>query len=141
MDFESFRCRYIYFRALSEVDGKRWASVAEFAVRYTTDQNVKASTAINRVNSTPPAVDLTDFEGFKVFPVPFDDQLNIKGIKSKKAIRSIRLVSTDGRVSKPRVKFDGDILTVDTRELLSGIYVLYFEDNGVTKKIKVVKGR
>lgn len=141
VDFESFRCRYMYFRALSEVDGKRWASVAEFAVRYTTDQNVKASTAINRVNSTPPAVDLTDFEGFKVFPVPFDDQLNIKGIKSKKAIRSIRLVSTDGRVSKPRVKFDGDILTVDTRELLSGIYVLYFEENGVTKKIKVVKGR
>ncbi|TRX60748.1 T9SS type A sorting domain-containing protein [Fulvivirga sp. M361] len=139
VDFNKFRCRYVYFRALSEVDGKRWTSVAEFAVRYTTDENARVANETDRASGARPMVDLSDFDGLKVFPVPFEDQLNIKGITSKKVIHSMKLISVGGKVDKPRIKMNNDVVTIDTRELSSGLYILHFEENGVIKKLKVVK--
>lgn len=137
VEFSKFKCRYIYFRALSEVDGKRWASVAELTVRYKPQAN--ARTTKQSANTKRPAVDLRDFGGLKVFPVPFKDYLNIEGISSKKAIRSIRLIGVDGVVRQPRVKNKGRYISIDTSKLSGGFYVLYLEENGVVKKISLLK--
>ena len=139
VEFEKFRCRYVYLRALSEVDGKRWASIAEFKAQYVVDQNTRPGNMTNRVSSAAPTVDLNDFEGLQVFPVPFSDELNVKGIGSKKVIRSMKLISTGGAVNKPKLKVSDDVITIDTRDLSSGLYILYFEENGTAKRIKVVK--
>lgn len=136
VDFAKFRGRYVYFRALSEVDGKRWASVAEFTVRYqpSTSTVQRATTDAER-----PKVDLHDFSGVKIFPVPFNDQLHIQGITSTKAIRSIRLVGVNGFTQRPRISTNGAQVTIDTSKLPKGFYVLYFEQNGVAKKVSLLK--
>ncbi|WP_282086873.1 discoidin domain-containing protein [Aquimarina algiphila] len=139
VEFDTFRCRYIYFRALSEVDDKRWASVAEFTVRYTPSQNAGRFASKKILNTPPPAVDLSDFDGIKVFPIPFNDKLTIKGITSKKAVRSIQLIGTNGRTQRTKNVLDKDIITIDTHKLLNGFYVLHIEQNGVQKSIKVFK--
>ena len=139
VDFAKFRCRYVYFRALSEVDGKRWASVAEFTVRYERQNNARQASQQVVANTKRPKVDLHDFSGIKVFPVPFQDQLNVQGITSRKAIRSIRLIGVDGITRRTRVSTKGNLITIDTSRLPKGFYVLYFEENGVAKKVSLLK--
>jgi hypothetical protein len=136
VDFAKFRGRYVYFRALSEVDGKRWASVAEFTVRY---QPSTSATQRVATDAERPKVDLHDFSGIKVFPVPFNDQLHVQGISSTKAIRSIRLIGVNGFTLRPRIKTNGAQVTIDTSKLPKGFYVLYFEQNGVAKKVSLLK--
>ena len=142
MDFAKFRCRYLYFRALSEVDGKRWATVAEFTVRYERQTNSRQTTQFSNLPSERPKVDLHDFSGIKIFPVPFNDQLHIEGLTSRQAIRSIRLTGVDGITRRPRVsrmKNEANRVTVDTSKLPKGFYVLYFEEAGVAKKVSILK--
>jgi len=140
VEFDRFRCRYVYFRALSEVDDKRWASVAEFTVRYTPEQNTLPIEGTSQIkNTAPPVVDLTDFEGIKVYPIPFKDVLTLKGITSKKAIRSIRLISSNGLVHRIKVAPNGNQISMDTHQLSKGFYILQIEKNGIKKSIKVFK--
>ncbi|OJJ15183.1 hypothetical protein BKI52_39655 [marine bacterium AO1-C] len=139
VDFAKFRCRYVYFRALSEVDDKRWASVAELTVRYERQTSTVQAQQEVTTDEVPPKVDLHDFSGIKVFPVPFSDQLNIQGITSRKAIRSIRLIGVDGVIHRAKVRTEGTHITVDTSKLPKGFYILYFEKNGVAKKVSLLK--
>ncbi len=139
VEFDTFRCRYVYFRALSEVDGKRWASVAEFTARYTPSQNDRRFANKEVLNTPPPMVDLSDFDGIKVFPIPFKDKLTIKGVTSKKTVRSIQLIGTNGDIQRTKTLIDNDNITIDTHKLLHGFYILRIEQNGIPKSIKVFK--
>ncbi len=139
VEFDKFKCRYIYFRALSEVDDKRWASVAEFTVRYTPGQTNPEALNAPIQNSVPPTVDLTDFDGIKVFPIPFGNELMIKGVSSKKAARSIQLIGTNGKLQRTKTFLNGDLITLDTHQLLKGFYILRIEQNGTEKNIKIFK--
>ena len=136
VDFDKFRCRYIRFQAISEVDGGRWASVAELTVRYEHQTNGRQT---SQNTATDTKVDLQNFSGIKVFPVPFNNQLNIQGITSRKTIRSIRLIGVDGITRRASVKSEGKYLTIDTSKLPKGFYTLYLEENGVSKKIRLLK--
>ena len=137
VEFEKFTCRYLYFRAISEVDGKRWASVAEFTVRYTPNPSVKTKDS----NEARPTfdVDLTDFAGLQIYPVPFTNRIHIKGIESTKVLRSMKLISTDGRVYKAKHKMDNGLATINTSHLKNGIYLLQFEINNQVKIVRIVK--
>ncbi len=139
VDFTAFNTRYLYFRALSEVDNKRWTSVAEFTVRYTAGQSARLADKTNMSDAIPPTIDLNDFDGVKVFPIPFDAVLNVQGITSKKTIRSMKLIGLDGNTRKVKTQMSNDILNIDTSELPSGIYILYYEDNNTPKRIRVLK--
>lgn len=138
VEFDKFSCRYIYFRALSEVDDKRWASVAEFTVRYTASGSTTRR-AEKQVYTTPPTVDVNDFDGLTVFPIPFSDQLTIKGITSKKAARTIQLIGNNGVLQRTKVTRNSDEININTQSLSKGFYILTIEQNGVKKSIKVFK--
>lgn len=139
VEFEKFRCRYIYFRALSEVDGKRWASVAEISARYlpSTSNTSIADAQIKKL--TPPSVELNDFNGVKVFPIPFKNEITIQGITSKKEIRSIQLIGTNGVVHKTKASWSNDRVVISTNSLSPGFYILQLVQNGIKKSIKVFK--
>jgi len=139
VEFDTFNCRYLYFRALSEVDDKRWASVAEFTVRYNTSEQTDIMPAIQNTDTTPPLVDLTDFDGIKVFPIPFTDKIIIDGISSKKTARSIQLIGSNGAVQKAKVSINGKQATIDTQKLAKGFYILKMQKDGVQKNIKILK--
>ncbi len=139
VEFEKFRSRYIYFRALSEVDDKRWASVAELTVRYTSSQNTTRLANQDIINTERPLVDVTDFDGIKVFPVPFKNKLTIKGVSSKKAMRSIKLIGANGVAQKTKATVEENTITLDTDQLPNGFYVLHIFQNGIKKSIKVFK--
>ncbi|MBP2833147.1 discoidin domain-containing protein [Aquimarina sp. U1-2] len=140
VDFEKFTGQYLYFRALSEVDGKRWASVAEFTVRYTPAQDeARLATKDTESAPTPPAVDLTDFEGIKVFPIPFGDELTIKGVTSKKTARSIQLIGINGISQRIKPVVNGNEISIDTNRLPKGFYILRILQDGNEKNIKVFK--
>jgi len=138
-EFDTFRARYVYFRALSEVDGKRWASVAEITMRYTPSPNINRLANKEVSNQNRPVVDLTDFDGIKVFPIPFTNSFTIKGISSKKAVRSIKLVGTNGILQKVKITSTGKDVLIDTYKLPTGFYILQIEQNGREKFIKVFK--
>ncbi len=144
-DFEQFKTRYLYFRALSEVDDKRWASVAEFSVKY-----INNPTAVSQVNEletspieanqeTPPNVDLHDFNGVKVFPIPFKNKLTIKGITSNKIAKKLKLIGINGKVLPVQKTFDGENLIINVNSIDTGFYILQFEDGKNRKSIKVFK--
>ncbi|AUP80955.1 discoidin domain-containing protein [Flavivirga eckloniae] len=140
VEFDKFRCRYVKFRALSEVDGKKWASVAELVVRYIPEENAPSLEEPAAIEEITPEVDLNDFSGMRVFPVPFTNEINIAGVTSKKAIRSVRLIGIDGKVEKIKTSTkSNNILTISTGNLSSGFYMLSFEEEGKTKTIKVYK--
>ncbi|WP_299709988.1 discoidin domain-containing protein [uncultured Tenacibaculum sp.] len=145
-DFEQFKTRYLYFRALSEVDGKRWASVAEFSVKYIeTPEVVSQAEGTGDVapvvseNETPPNVDLQDFEGIKVFPIPFKDKLIVKGIPSKKSARNLKLIGVNGKVLPIGKVYDGENLIINVNTISTGFYILQFEDGKTMRSIKVFK--
>ncbi|SEM07973.1 Por secretion system C-terminal sorting domain-containing protein [Aquimarina amphilecti] len=139
VEFDAFNCRYLYFRALSEVDDKQWASVAEFTVRYNTSEQIDIMPTIQNTDITPPLVDLTDFDGIKVFPIPFTDKITIDGIISKKTARSIQLIGSNGAVQKTKVSINGKQATIDTQKLAKGLYILKVQKDGVQKNIKILK--
>ncbi|WP_299258675.1 discoidin domain-containing protein [uncultured Aquimarina sp.] len=139
VDFEKFSCRYVYFRALSEVDDKTWASVAEFTVRYTPLQNTSRLVNNQLIHASPPSVDLSDFDGIKVFPIPFKNKITIKGVLSKKTLHSMELVGTNGVIQKTKTSFNEDQIIIDTQELAKGFYILHIKKDGVEKRIKILK--
>lgn len=139
VDFDSFRSRYLYFRTLSEVDGKRWASVAEFTVRYTNTQNSREAHKLVTPNEMPPMVDLNKYDEIKVFPVPFVDELNIKVSNTQKVAESIRLMSLDGRVHAVTLKTEDDVIKINTQMLPAGGYLLYFKKGRKEQVMHVIK--
>ncbi|WP_299604457.1 discoidin domain-containing protein [uncultured Aquimarina sp.] len=141
VEFDSFNTRYIYFRALSEVDEKRWASVAELTVRYLPSATNNTPTTYNTTNTapTPPIVDSYNFEGIKVYPIPFKDEIIVKGISSKQAVRSIKLFGTDGGIQKVKTNRDGDDIKILAPNLNTGFYILQLEKDNVQKRIKIFK--
>ncbi|MEM6831104.1 MAG: discoidin domain-containing protein, partial [Bacteroidota bacterium] len=142
VDFNKFRTRYVNFRALSEVDGKRWATVAEFTARYLPDDNENQNARATQEEvpgATPPEVNLDELEGLKIFPIPFANELTIRGINFKKSVRSIKFIGVDGREFKIRFKTTNDGAVFDTSKLLKGMYVLHLEEAEQTRTLRVFK--
>ncbi|SHJ48998.1 Por secretion system C-terminal sorting domain-containing protein [Aquimarina spongiae] len=139
VELNNFSCRYVYFRALSEVDGKRWASVAELSFKYLAP-SARNFVANKQSESTPPpVVDLQDFDGIIVYPVPFRDHLTVKGITSKKEVRSIQLIGNNGVVQPIKVEVTEQGIQLDAHALSKGFYILRIQKDGVEKSVKVFK--
>ena len=143
IDFEEFSTRYIYFRALSEVDDKRWASVAEVTVKYTNTSNQAQpesdqSQPLSNIE-TPPNVDLEDFNGIKVYPIPFENSLTIKGVSSKKQISQLKLIGNNGIIYPLKTELINNNLVLNVNKIPRGFYVLQFEMNKQIKTIKIFK--
>ncbi|WP_075344041.1 discoidin domain-containing protein [Tenacibaculum agarivorans] len=145
-DFKQFKTRYLYFRALSEVDGKRWASVAEFSVKYINIPTVASEIEGGNViapsvveSQTQPNVDLQDFEGVKVFPVPFKNKLIVKGLKTRKSARSLKLIGINGQVVPIGKGYDGENLIINVNDASTGFYIIQFEEGSTMKSFKVFK--
>ncbi len=141
IDFKKFTTRYIYFRALSEVDDKRWASAAELTVRYQKAQPVQGGIEPEPITKikTPPLVDLEDFNGIKVYPIPFKNELTVKGISSKDKIKNIRLIGVNGIKLPLRTTIIDDNLIINTDEISTGFYMLQFQKGAKIKSVKVFK--
>ncbi|MFD0992493.1 discoidin domain-containing protein [Tenacibaculum geojense] len=140
-DFEKFKTRYLYFRALSEVDGKRWASVAEFSVKYinTPATSISQEPLSEPISSVTPEVDLQDFEGVKVYPIPFKDKLFVKGNLTKKEIKSVKLIGVNGKQLPIKKSYDGNTLQIDVNTVNTGFYILRMKNQNNVKSFKVLK--
>ncbi len=140
-DFEKFKTRYLYFRALSEVDGKRWASVAEFSVKYinTPATSINQEPSSEPISSVTPEVDLQDFEGIKVYPIPFKDKLFVKGNFTKKEIKSVKLIGVNGKQLPIKKSYDGNTLQIDVNTVNRGFYILRMKNQNNVKSFKVLK--
>ncbi len=139
-EFDAFSCRYVYLRSVSAIDGKRWASIAEFSVRYLSNLSKAPYAGLRSIhNETPPAVELNKHGDLEIYPVPFQQELHIKGLESKKSIRSVRILGVDGFTYKPKYEYSNGNMRIDTRPLSNGIYILSYEDKGISKSVKIIK--
>lgn len=140
-DFEKFKTRYLYFRALSEVDGKRWTSVAEFSVKYinTPATSINQKPLSEPISSVTPEVDLQDFEGVKVYPIPFKDKLFVKGNFTKKEIKSVKLIGVNGKQLPIKKSYDCNTLQIDVNTVNRGFYILRMKNQNNVKSFKVLK--
>ncbi len=139
VEFNNFNGRYIYFRALSEVDGKRWASVAELSFRYIPSPEISRLASKESTPVTPPTVDVDDFDGITIYPIPFSNSLTIEGITNKKVIRSIQLIGTNGVVQPITIEVAENGVILDTQKLSQGFYILRITQGESEKNIKVFK--
>ncbi|KXX67008.1 discoidin domain-containing protein [Flammeovirga sp. SJP92] len=135
--FNKFSTRYIAFQTSSAIDGRRWASAAEFSVHYKDVAGVAPTTASSSNNR--PLVDLEELEGLSIYPVPFQDQLTIKGVDTKKVSKSIELFDVNGKTHRVKSQFGEGKVILNTANLQSGIYILRFTVNGQVKTMKVYK--
>lgn len=123
---DTIECRYIRLVALSEINGKEYANIAELNLMgYYKSEDANLELGIK------PTFEL---ETIKIFPNPFSNTINLRFSNNKSAMHW-RMFSLDGKLLKEgNIPVDGNYLNINAVNFKPGIYI--FELGGETGKLE-----
>ena len=125
-----FKGRYMRLKALSEVNGGAWASVAELTLTGNISDNC------------PDVLEVSIFELGKlvVYPNPFTDYLFINVGANTSKMLSVKVYSTTGKLIQSRyLPVNNNTILIDGSHFVSGVYIVKLETPTGPSNLKIVK--
>ncbi len=95
-------------------------------------------TTSKNIQVTISSIEIINQAVTSIYPNPISNKINIQ-LTNEKSLKNISLYSVDGRLIESFGSYKGQSIQIEIDNLVSGIYLLKFEIEGVIYQYKVVK--